>query len=169
MLVQNRKNFLLASVLLLIMAAGCQSQVRTIPKIELFGTPEIQFFLQNGTSGNLRILPVPDQSGAGIIDLNPGARTRLTFRWVTLANLEKTEYSWMRPVKGSETNIIVTNDPVRYIDVQGEDGLIQMRNDQNRLWKLLLDIQSCLEHQNIVEEIIITGPPDPIIPRPVCE
>ena len=75
----------------------------------------------------------------------------------------------MRPVKGSETNIIVTNDPVRYIDVQGEDGLIQMRNDQNRLWKLLLDIQSCLEHQNIVEEIIITGPPDPIIPRPVCE
>lgn len=169
MLVQKRKNPLLASVLLLILVAGCQSQVRTIPKIELFRSPEIQFFLKNGTSGNLRILPVQDQSGAAFIDLNPGAHTRLTFRWVTVANLEKTEYSWMKPVTGSETNIIVTNDPVRYIDVQGEDGLIQMRNDQNRLWKLLLDIQSCLEHQNIVDEIIVTGPPDPIIPRPLCE
>jgi hypothetical protein len=53
--------------------------------------------------------------------------------------------------------------------VQGEDGLIRMRNHQGRLWQLLLDIESCFEYQNVVEEIIITGPPDPIMPTAVCE
>ena len=169
MLVQIRKHFLLAGFLLILLAVGCQSTVQTISKVELSRTPEIKFNLKNETSGNLIILPVPDPSAGTPIDLIPGKDTELKFYLIRIADLEKTDYSWMRPVRGSETNMIISGDRVSYIDVQGEDGLIRMRNDQGRLWQLLLDIESCLEAQDVVDEIVITGPPDPIMPTALCE
>jgi hypothetical protein len=33
---------------------------------------------------------------------------------------------------------------------------------------LLLDIQSCLEQENVFQEIFTTGPPETVIPTPLC-
>ena len=169
MLIQKRKHILLTGILLVLVAIGCQPTARTISKVELSRIPEIKFNLKNETSGTLTILPAQEHSSGTPIELIPGKDTQVIFSLVRIADLEKTSHSWMRPVRGSETNMIISDDAVRYIDVQGEDGLIRMRNHQGRLWQLLLDIESCFEYQNVVEEIIITGPPDPIMPTAVCE
>jgi len=160
MLVPKRKHFLLTGFLLILLVFGCQPKVKTISKVELSRTPEIKFILKNETAGTLKILPVIDPLSDG---------RPLSFYLVRVADLEKTNHSWMRPVRGSETNMIISGDAVSYIDVQGEDGVIRMRNDQGRLWTLLLDIESCYEYHDVVEEIIITGAPDPILPTAVCE
>jgi hypothetical protein len=169
MLIQPKKYALLAGVLLLTLVFGCQHRVKTIPKVELSRTPEITFSLKNDTSGNLRILPAGAPSGGTPINLSPGSGMSLTFYVVRIANLEETGHSWMKPVRGSETSMIISDDPVTYIDIQGEDGLIQMRTDQNQLWTLLLDVESCFGSQNIVEEIIVSQEPDSILPTAVCE
>jgi hypothetical protein len=169
MLVPKRKHFLLTGFLLILLVFGCQPKVKTISKVELSRTPEIKFILKNETAGTLKILPVIDPLSDPSIDLSPGKGRPLSFYLVRIADLEKTNHSWMRPVRGSETNMIISGDAVSYIDVQGEDGLIRMRNDQGRMWTLLLDIESCYEYHDVVEEIIITGPPDPILPTAVCE
>ncbi len=169
MLIQIRKHFLPAGLWLILLAVGCQPMVQTIPKVELSRTPEIKINLKNETSGTLIILPAPDQPAGTPIDLIPGQDTELKFYLIRIADLEKTDYSWMRPVRGSETNMIISDDRVSYIDVQGEDGLIRLRTDQGRLWQLLLDIESCHEAQDVVDEIVLTGAPDPITPTALCE
>jgi hypothetical protein len=129
----------------------------------------LRLTLKNDTSGHIKIIPAKDEQDGPHIDLMPGSRTDLTFQLVKIADLEATDYSWMRPVTGSETNLVITNNSVRYIDLEGEDGLIRIRNNQDRLWKFLLDVESCLENPNVIEEIVITGPPEAGIPIDLCE
>jgi hypothetical protein len=171
MLIQNRNCVLLTGILLLLLAFGCQHLVDEIPKVELSRSPEITFNLKNDTSGNLRVLAAQDAAKGPYYNLAPGGTLPIKFYLLRVGNLEETQYEWKKLVPGSETNMIITGDPknISYITVQGEDGLIQMRTDQGRLWKLLLDVESCFETQSVVDEILITGPPDPISPTTVCE
>ena len=171
MLTQKRYVVLLTGILLLLGAFGCQHRVEEIPKVELSRSPEITFSLKNNTSGNLRILSAQDPEKGPQYNLVPGGNLPIKFYLIQVGNLEETQYEWKRLVRGSETNMIIAADPKGegYITVQGEDGLIRMRTEQNRLWKLLLDVESCFETQSAVDEIVITGPPDPILPTAVCE
>jgi hypothetical protein len=169
MLTRHRTILFFTCFFLLLFPLGCPHQVETIPKVELHRTSILRLTLQNDTSSHIKIIPAKDEQGGPHIDLMPGSRTDLTFQLVKIADLEATDYSWMRPVAGSETNLVITNNPVRYIDLEGEDGLIRIRNNQDRLWKFLLDVESCLENTNVIEEIVITGPPEAGIPIDLCE
>ena len=171
MLIQNRNSVLLTGVLVLLLAFGCQHLVDEIPKVELSRSPEITFNLKNDTSGNLRVLPAQDPEKGPQHNLVPGDNLPIKFYLFRIGNLEETQYEWKKLVPGSETSMIIAEDPknISYITVQGEDGLIQIRTDQDRLWKLLLDVESCFEAQSVVDEIVITGPPAPILPTAVCE
>ena len=171
MLIQNRSCLLLTVILLLSLAFGCQHRVDEIPKVELSRSPEITFNLKNDTAGNLRVLAAQDPAKSPPYKVVPGGSLPIKFYLLRVGNLEETQYDWKKLVPGSETTMIIAEDPKRisYITVQGEDGLIRIRTDQDRLWKLLLDVESCFEAQSIVDEIVITGPPDPILPTAVCE
>ncbi len=169
MLISKRYFVFLTGLLVLLLAIGCQPKVKIIPKVELARSDEIQFMLKNGTSGNLRILSAQNPTSDPHLGLAPDRSEPIRFYLIRVANLEEIQPSLMKPVRGSETNMIITEDKVSYVGVQGEDGLIRMRTEQDQLWELLLDIQYCFDSQNVVEEIIISGPPDPILPTAVCE
>ena len=171
MLIQNRNCTLLTGILILLLAFGCRHKVDEIPKVELSRSPEIKFTLKNGTSGNLRILSTQGSEKGPRHNLAPGGSLPIKFYLFRVGNLEETQYEWKKVVPGSETTMIIAEDPknISFITVQGEDGLIRIRTEQDRLWKLLLDVESCFDAQSVVDEIVITGPPDPILPTAVCE
>ena len=169
MLVFQRKIALTLGLLILLFTVSCSHTVTTVKKVELNRTPELSLAVRNATSGAIQILPAQDETGGAVIDLAPQEQAMISFQLFTIADLEKTDFSWMRRIKGSETNVIETRDSVRYIDMHGEDGLIRIRNAQEQLWQLLLDLGSCMDHPYVIEELSITGPPDAGIPVDLCE
>lgn len=169
MLVDLRKIALAASLLVLVFTAGCYHTVPVIRKVELNQTPELKLTVRNAATEWIKILPALDQTGSTPIELAPEELAKISFRLFTIADLEETRYSWMRMIQGSETHIIESADPVRFIDIQGEDGLILVRGAQDQLWQFLLDLDSCMELPNVIEELPISGPPEAGIPVDLCE
>lgn len=116
-------------------------------------------------------MPAVDENSGGLIELVPGETTLLSFQLIKIADLEKTDRQWLRLINGSETYLIETTAPIRYIDIQGNDGLIRMRDDQGTLWKFLLNFENCPEQHNpnFIDEISITGPPEAGVPVSMCK
>ncbi len=169
MLIFQRKIVLAISLLFLLFTVSCSHTVATVKKVELNRTPELNLVVKNTTTDVIKILPAQDETRGAAIDLAPQQQAEISFQLFTIADLVTTDYSWMQRIKGSETNIIETRDPVRYIDMQGEDGLILIRNAQDQLWQFLLDLGSCMDHPHVIEALSIKGPPEAGIPVDLCE